>query len=123
MESNAPIISLGLSEVVKPFVEDKNIDWVDLGEGVSRKVMSYDSRIMLVKVGFVKGAVGTLHHHYHTQISYIESGSFEVEIDGIKQLLHTGDVFHAAPNLIHGVVCLEAGVLIDVFSPMREEFI
>jgi len=123
MESNAPIISLGLSDVVKPFVEDKNIDWEDLGEGVSRKVMSYDSRIMLVKVGFVKGAVGTLHHHYHTQISYIESGSFEVEIDGIKQLLHTGDVFHAAPNLIHGVVCLEAGVLIDVFSPMREEFI
>ena len=123
MESNATVISLGLTDLVNPFVEDKNIDWVDLGEGLSRKVMSYDSRIMLVKVGFVKGAVGTLHHHYHTQISYIESGSFEVEIDGIKQVLHTGDVFHAAPNLIHGVVCLEAGVLIDVFSPMREEFI
>jgi len=123
MESNATVISLGLTELLNPFVEDNNIEWVDLGEGGSRKVISYDSRIMLVKVGFVKGAVGTLHHHYHTQISYIESGSFEVEIDGIKQVLHTGDVFHAAPNLIHGVVCLEAGVLIDVFSPMREEFI
>ncbi len=123
MESNAMVISLGLNELINPFVEDSTIEWVDLGEGVSRKIMSYDSRIMLVKVGFVKGAVGTLHHHYHTQISYIESGTFEVEIDGKKEILHTGDVFHAAPNLIHGVVCLEAGVLIDVFSPMREEFI
>ena len=123
MESNAPIISLGLSDLVNPFVEDKNLEWDDLGEGVKRKIMSYDSRLMLVKVGFEKGAIGTLHRHYHTQISFVESGTFEVEIDGKKEVLHKGDVFHAAPNLIHGVVCLEAGVLIDVFSPMREEFI
>ena len=123
MESNAPIISLGLSDLVNPFVEDKNLEWDDLGEGVKRKIMSYDSRLMLVKVGFEKGAIGTLHRHYHTQISFVESGTFEVEIDGKKEVLHKGDVFHAAPNLIHGVVCLKAGVLIDVFSPMREEFI
>jgi len=40
----------------------------------------------------------------------------------VKKVLKAGDVFYVAPNLIHGAVCLEAGVLIDVFSPMREDF-
>jgi len=123
MDSDSQNISIEMTDAINAFVEDKNINWIDLGEGVSRKVMSYDSRLMLVKVGFVQGAIGTLHRHYHTQLSYVESGKFEVEVDGKKEILKAGDVFHAAPNLLHGVVCLEAGVLIDVFSPMREDFV
>ena len=123
MESEEQKISIGMADSINAFVEDKNIEWIDLGEGVSRKVMSYDSRLMLVKVGFEQGAIGTVHRHYHTQISYVESGEFEVEVDGKKEILKAGDVFHAAPDLLHGVVCMEAGVLIDVFSPMREDFV
>jgi quercetin dioxygenase-like cupin family protein len=37
--------------------------------------MSYDDNVMMVKVAFEKGAVGSLHSHYHTQISYVESGA------------------------------------------------
>ena len=47
---------------------------------------------------------------------------FEIEIDGVKQILKAGDVFHVPSNVIHGAVCLEKGVLVDVFSPMREDF-
>ena len=112
--TNQPIIA---------FVEDSSIEWEVVAEGVTRKIMSYDGRVMLVKVGFEKGAVGTLHQHYHTQISYVASGKFEVEIDGQKQILNKGDVFYVTPDLIHGVVCLEEGVLIDVFSPMRQDFL
>ena len=53
----------------------------------------------------------------------IEKGVFEVEISGVKKVLKAGDVFYVPSNLIHGVVCLEEGVLIDVFNPMREDFI
>jgi quercetin dioxygenase-like cupin family protein len=53
----------------------------------------------------------------------VHSGSFEVEVAGEKQVLNAGDVFFVPSNLIHGVVCLEAGMLLDVFSPMREDFI
>ena len=108
---------------VVAFVEDANVPWEELGGGVRRKIMSYDGRVMLVKVDFETGAIGALHKHYHTQISYVESGSFEVEIDSRKQILNKGDVFYVTPNLIHGVVCLEKGMLVDVFSPMREDFI
>lgn len=105
------------------FIEDAGIEWSDLGGGVKRKIMCYDNRVMLVKVVFEKGAVGALHSHHHTQISHVDSGVFEVEIAGEKKVLKAGDAFYVTPDAIHGVVCLEAGMLVDVFSPMREDFI
>lgn len=105
------------------FIQDKNIPWEETGEGVRRKIMAYDNNLMLVKVDFKKGAIGNLHHHPHVQLSYVEAGAFEVEIGGEKKLLKAGDVFHVPSNAVHGVVCLEEGVLIDIFNPMREDFI
>lgn len=85
--------------------------------------MAWDDKLMVVKVQFEKGGVGTLHQHYHSQITHVESGIFEVEIAGEKKVLSGGDAFYIPPNVLHGAVCLEAGVLIDVFSPMREDFV
>ena len=105
------------------FVESASIEWQDMGGGVKRKILSYDKNLMMVRVEFEKGAIGSLHKHPHIQMTNIDSGSFEVEIDGIKKVLHAGDVFYVHSNLVHGVVCLEKGALIDVFNPMREDFI
>ena len=107
----------------KVFIESENVSWETVGEGVKRKIMAYDESLMLVRVQFEKGGVGVVHQHYHTQITHVESGSFEVEIDGTKKVLNAGDVFYIPCNVWHGAVCLERGVLIDVFSPMREDFI
>ena len=110
-------------ELAKVFIENDDIAWETVAEGLRRKIMSFDDRVMMVKVDFETGAVGTLHQHYHTQISHVESGVFEVEINGEKKVLKAGDAFYIPPNVIHGAVCLAAGVLIDIFSPMREDFI
>ena len=110
-------------ELTTVFIENDDVAWETVGEGLRRKIMSFDERVMMVKVGFEKGAVGTLHQHYHTQISHVESGVFEVEINGEKKVLKAGDAFYIPPNILHGAVCLEAGMLIDIFSPMREDFI
>jgi len=114
---------MGTAESIKVFIENDDIAWEQMDTGIKRKVMAWDDKLMLVKVAFEKGGVGTLHQHYHTQISHVESGVFEVEIAGEKKILKAGDVFFIPPNAIHGAVCLEAGVLIDVFSPMREDFV
>lgn len=105
------------------FIEDDGIAWEVTGEGIKRKIMAYDNRLMLVKVAFEKGAVGSLHHHHHTQATHIASGIFEVEIAGEKKLLKAGDAFLIPSNEVHGVVCIETGMLIDVFSPVREDFL
>jgi quercetin dioxygenase-like cupin family protein len=109
--------------VNKIFIKDNELAWEETGPGVKRKIMTYDQHVMLVKVAFQKEAIGSLHSHPHIQVSYVESGSFEVEIGGTKQVLKTGDVFHVPSGAVHGVVCLEEGVLIDVFNPFREDFI
>ncbi|MGF2411026.1 cupin domain-containing protein [Ferruginibacter sp.] len=111
------------TETAKVFIENTDVPWQQMAEGVRRKIMAYDDRLMLVRVEFETGGIGTVHQHHHTQISHVESGVFEVEIDGKKKILSAGDAFYIPPNVWHGAVCIEAGVLIDVFSPMREDFI
>jgi quercetin dioxygenase-like cupin family protein len=114
---------MAATETTKVFIENEAIPWEEAGKGVRRKILSYDEKLMLVKVQFEKGGIGALHQHPHIQISYVESGSFEVEINGIKKILRQGDGYYIPSNVVHGCVCLEAGVLIDTFSPMREDFI
>jgi len=114
---------MGTTESTKVFIEDKDIPWEQMDTGVKRKIMAWDENLMMVKVLFDTGGVGVLHQHYHSQITNIESGVFEIEVDGVKKKLSAGDGFYIPPNVLHGAVCLEAGVLIDVFSPMREDFI
>jgi len=110
-------------ETVKVFINNADIAWQEMSKGVRRKIMAYDDKLMVVKVQFEKGGVGAVHQHHHSQITHIESGIFEVEIAGEKKILRTGDAFYIPSNVLHGAVCREAGVLIDVFSPMREDFI
>jgi len=106
-----------------PFVVAKDTPKEYLGDGISRQILGYGPEIMIVRVWFEQGAVGQVHAHPHSQSTYVESGRFEVFIDGAKQVLEAGDCFYVAPNLDHGAVCLEAGVLIDTFSPVREDFL
>ncbi len=114
---------MATTETVKVFIENAEVAWQPMAQGVKRKIMAYDESLMVVKVQFETGGIGTLHQHYHTQITHVESGVFEVEIGGDKKILKSGDAFYVPPNAIHGCVCKEAGVLIDIFSPMREDFV
>lgn len=106
-----------------PFVDANAIPKEDLGDGITRQILGYGPEIMVVRVWFEKGAVGQVHAHRHSQSTYVESGRFEVYVDGEKRMLAAGDSFYIAPHLDHGAVCMEAGVLIDTFSPLREDFL
>lgn len=106
----------------KKYILTQNMEWENLGGGVSRKFLGFDNQIMMVKVKFEKGALGSPHSHFHTQATYCAEGKFEFEIDGVKQIVNAGDGVYIEPNLVHSAVCLEAGILIDTFSPIREDF-
>ena len=94
-----------------------------VGEGLTRQLFGYNDSILMARVEFDIGAVGSKHAHPHSQVTYIESGEFDVYIDGEEKRLGPGDSFYIAPNLEHGAVCRKAGVLIDVFSPIRSDFL
>lgn len=95
----------------------------DLGNGIKRQILGYGPDLMAVRVWFDKGAVGEPHAHHHAQTSYVESGRFLVTIDGEECTLETGDGFYVKPHEMHGAVCLDAGVLLDMFSPVRADFL
>jgi quercetin dioxygenase-like cupin family protein len=78
---------------------------------------------MLVKVEFQKGAIGTGHRHYHSQTTYVSSGVFDFYIEDRTQTIKAGDGVYVPPEAFHGVTCIEPGILIDVFSPAREDFL
>ncbi|MCD8165637.1 MAG: cupin domain-containing protein [Bacteroides sp.] len=105
------------------FQIESEMAWEKAREGIQRQIMGYDGQLMLVKVKFEKGAVGTAHEHYHSQATFIVSGVFEFHTEGETRVLRPGDGIYIAPDALHGCTCLEAGVLIDTFSPVRADFL
>jgi len=104
------------------FLFGKDVPIEDIGGGITRQTLGHNDELMLVKAIFEDGAEGYQHQHYHSQVTYVESGVFDVTIDGVTKRLSTGDSFFIPPNVMHGAICLKAGVLLDVFSPIREDF-
>ena len=93
------------------------------GEGVIRRVLAYSDVLMCVENTFEKGAIGKLHSHPHTQITYVVSGEFCFTIDGEERIVRAGDTMLKEDGVIHGCTCLEAGILLDIFNPMRADFV
>jgi quercetin dioxygenase-like cupin family protein len=92
-------------------------------EGITRQMLGFNDQIMMVKVWFEEGAQGYIHSHVHSQVTYIESGEFDVTVGTETRTLVAGDCFFMEPYAEHGAICKKAGVLIDVFSPHREDFL
>ena len=95
----------------------------DIEPGIKRQLLGYNDQIMAARVWFEEGAVGQMHKHPHSQVSYVESGKFDVTVGDETKTLSAGDSFYIAPEILHGAVCKEGGVLIDMFAPIREDFL
>jgi len=105
------------------FVLNSDCKITNCEPGVTRKVLSYSDELMMCEISFEKGAKGNVHSHPHLQITYIAEGAFEFMIDGETKLVKKGDSVYMPSDAVHGVTCLEAGKLVDVFNPKRDEFI
>ncbi len=105
------------------FIKNKNITSDVIAPGVTRKIMGYQSDLMLIRVEFKGKTAFPIHQHPHQQITHIIEGNFKATIDGKSEILGAGDSYVVPGNTPHGVESLESGVLIDVFSPKREDFL
>ena len=105
-------------------VHNQDRAYQDLSGGVRRKVLAYSENLMNVELLFEKGAKGAMHKHPHEQIGYVIEGSLlyhEEEKEDV--LLKAGDSYYVAPDVMHGITCLSDVKLLDIFTPMREDFI
>lgn len=99
------------------------VKWEDLGNGVKRRVLAYTQDIMVVEAAFQEGGVGAPHSHPQAQCTYILSGTFVFTCDSENYTVSAGDSLAFERNETHGCICRSEGTLIDVFSPMREDFL
>lgn len=103
-------------------------DWTKIkpeqtAEGIKRQ-MVVGENIMLCRFTFDPFTVTPEHTHPHEQMTLVVKGKVKFIIDGEVKIVSPGDVLHFPPNRRHGATMLdEEVVLIDVFSPIREDFL
>jgi quercetin dioxygenase-like cupin family protein len=103
-------------------------DWSSIpvervADGIERQ-MIYGDKLMVVRVRFAPGTVTAVHSHVHEQITLVEQGRVEFFIEGESRFAAQGDVLLFPSNMRHGATMLdEEVVLIDIFSPVREDFL
>jgi len=95
---------------------------VDPGK-VSRKIKARGGKLMMVEVSFAAGGVGAEHGHPHEQATYCLSGRFRFAVEGESRILEPGDTVYIPANARHGTVCEAEGVLLDIFTPQRDDFL
>jgi quercetin dioxygenase-like cupin family protein len=105
-------------------IEMTDFPIVQAGEDVTRQVLADHADLMVVAFTFEKaGAEGALHNHPHVQSTFVESGRFKFHVDGVDTIVGPGDSFVIPSDAVHGCVCLEAGRLVDCFTPRRDDFL
>lgn len=88
-----------------------------------RTVLAHTPDLMVVRFAFAAGDRGALHSHPHVQSTYVQSGRYRFTIDGQPSEVGPGDAFIIPSGAEHGCLCLEEGVLIDSFTPRRDDFL
>ena len=91
-------------------------------QGIWRKVISGE-KAMLAQVFIAKGAVVPMHQHESEQLSYIVEGALRFELEGREVVVKKGEVLHIPSNVPHMAVALEDTLDLDVFSPIRVDWL
>jgi len=98
------------------------METVAMGELVSRRFVSGE-RLTVAQVVFQKGGAAAIHQHENEQISYVLEGTLRFFVDGEEVIMTKGQVLLLPSNVPHGAEALEDAVVLDVFSPIRRDWI
>jgi quercetin dioxygenase-like cupin family protein len=92
-------------------------------QGIERRMM-VGERLMICRLRFDPHVVAPVHRHPHEQMTLVERGRVQFTIEGQVRIAAPGDVLHFPPNVEHGATMLdEEVVLVDIFTPIREDFL
>ena len=106
----------------------QHLDWTaipveHIAEGVTRQLLSGD-RLMVCRLTLAARTVTAIHTHVHEQMTLVERGRADFFVEGQKHTAKAGDVLLFPSGIQHGATMLdEEVVLIDIFSPPREDFL
>lgn len=92
-------------------------------EGIERQ-MVVGNNLMVCRFRFAANLVTPEHSHRHEQMSVVVKGRVRFFVEGEERIASPGDVLHFPPDCWHGATMMDEEVeLIDIFSPVREDFL
>ncbi|NOY36913.1 MAG: cupin domain-containing protein [Chlorobi bacterium] len=92
-------------------------------KGVDFELLSNGQKSMITKMNYKKGDKVPFHNHPNEQAGYVISGKIRIQFAGNDQVLTAGDSYVIPENEDHSIEVIEAGEVIDVFTPPREDYI
>jgi len=98
-------------------------DWSYAEPGVERRLVALGERMMAMRVRFQTGAAGSRHAHPHEQLTVVLSGRFRFVLGNDTREVKAGESLSIPGNVEHEAVALEAGELLDMFCPVREDLV
>jgi quercetin dioxygenase-like cupin family protein len=114
-------IEQALNGVVLPHKADSRVS--DPEPGLRREILVHSPAMMLVRHNMKKGWKGAAHSHPHEQMVYVISGCIRVTVDGTSMGASAGDNFIVGSNVTHQAYALEDSVVLDIFTPPREDYL
>lgn len=104
------------------YVTPDMIQQIEQIPGIHRRTMATTERMMLCEFKVTKGGIVPPHSHPHDQCGYVVSGKIEFTIGDVTRVLMPGDTYGVPGGLVHGATALEDTLLVEVFSPPRDEY-
>ncbi|KAF5088913.1 cupin domain-containing protein [Methanobacterium aggregans] len=98
-------------------------DYIEVSEGIKRKTLVYGSKTLLTEFVLDGGNNLPMHKHLEEQTGYLVSGNIILKIDGEYYNMKPGDSWSIKGNIEHGAEIKEDSVAIEVFSPVRKDYI
>ena len=109
-------------------VQAQHLNWSNIpveypAEGIERQIVA-GQNLMICRFRFKPFLVTAVHRHPHEQMSIVIQGRVRFFVEGEERIVSPGDVLHFPSNCLHGATMMdEEVILIDIFTPIREDFL
>lgn len=104
------------------FIGTQDVEQIEMLNGIHRRTMATTDEAMLCQFRLDEGSVVPTHHHMNDQVGYVVSGKVEMTIGNKIRIITAGDSYAVPGGIPHSAKALENSIVIDVFSPPREDY-
>ena len=91
-------------------------------KGVTFDVLAVGEKSMVTKMNYKMGDQVPVHSHPNEQSGYVISGKYKIKFLNYDQILNPGDSYSIPENIDHSWEVIEAGEVVDVFTPPRQDY-
>ncbi len=106
-----------------PFFKESEAKTVESVPGVTRRLIAAGDKTMAVRIALAKGSTVDIHTHPHEQIGFVISGTLHMTIGDQTHLIGPGDSYAIPGGAPHGATAAEDSIVVDIFAPIREDYL